>query len=325
MKELFKDKKVLFITTKNLDYLRNVQEIELIKETASGLDVLGYSDKSYIKRLAKIYSKLLFKSMKSYDMVFVGFAPQLILPWFNFKFRKQKVVMDFFISVYDTMAFDRKKFTPQSIMGKFSKWLDKKCIHKADYVISDTNAHGDYFSSEFQVERHKINTLYLNADRSIYYNKEYVKPDKIKDKFVVLYFGSILPLQGIEVILDSIDIIKSVPDIYFYIIGPIGNSLNVPKHESIQYINWLSQDKLAEHIGYSDLCLAGHFNSEINKAKRTIPGKAYIYEAMEKPMILGDNSATRELYKEDSKHFFVEMGDAKKLSEKILEVKSLLQ
>ena len=73
----------------------------------------------------------------------------------------------------------------------------------------------------------------------------------------------------------------------------------------------------------SDLCLAGHFNKDINKAKRTIPGKAYTYEAMNKKMILGDNEATHELYEEgDGTHYFVEMGNAEKLAEKIIYIKN---
>ena len=56
------------------------------------------------------------------------------------------------------------------------------------------------------------------------------------------------------------------------------------------------------------------------KAKRTIPGKAYIYEAMKKPMILGDNLATHELYSEDNMHYFVEMGNAEALTQKIIEI-----
>lgn len=320
MKEIFTNKKVLFITTKNLDYLRNVQEIEMIKGCAESVEILGFSDKSYAKRLAKLYFKLLFMSTKKYDVVFIGFAPQLIVPMFNFKFRKKQVVMDFFISVYDTMVFDRKKFTQNSLIGKFCKWLDKKCIAKADKVICDTNAHGDYFSEEFGKERSKVSTLYLEADESIYYKRQLEKPEQLKEKFVVLYFGSILPLQGVDIINGAIDILKDNDKLYFYMIGPIKNQADKAKSQNVEYIPWLAQEKLAEYIAYSDLCLAGHFNKDINKAKRTIPGKAYIYEAMDKPMILGENSANRELHSENSKKYFVEMGNSKALAEKILQV-----
>ena len=104
------NKKVLFITTKNLDYLRNVQELELLRSESAQVDIIGYYDKSYIKRMLKVYVKLLFTSVKKYDVLFIGFAPQLILPIFFFKTFKKRVVMDFFISVYDTMIFDRKRF-----------------------------------------------------------------------------------------------------------------------------------------------------------------------------------------------------------------------
>lgn len=316
-------KRVLFITTKNLDYLRNVQEINLLRQKAESVSVIGFKDKSYPKRLLKVYKKILTASAKDFDCVFIGFAPQLVLPWFWFKFKKKTVLMDFFISVYDTLVFDRKKFKVGSLPAKLCKWLDKKCINQADAVVCDTNAHGDYFSDEFDVPREKINTLYLEADTSVYDGKATEKPENLKDKFVVLYFGSILPLQGIDIILDAAEQLKSHDDIHFIFIGPVKDKYEIPKRENFEYYSWLTQQELAKKISYSDLCLAGHFNADINKAKRTIPGKAYIYEAMNKPMILGDNPATHELYREDDRHFFVKMGDADKLAEKILEIKKI--
>lgn len=316
----FENKKVLFITTKNLDYLRNTQEIKLIEKTAASVEVLGYKDKSYVKRLIKIYTRLLFKGCKKYDYVFIGFAPQLILPFFKFKFRKNRVVMDFFVSVYDTMVNDRKKFGGKSLAGKMCKVLDKKCIKCADYIISDTKAHGDYFASEFGVDRDKIETLYLEADLKIYYPRQQIKPENVKNKFVVLYFGSVLPLQGVEVIMKMMEKLKDDERFYFYFIGPVKKNIKKTEGKNIEYIEWLPQKKLAEYISFADLCLAGHFSKEIMKAKRTIPGKAYIYEAMKKPMILGDNLATHELYSEDNMHYFVEMGNTEALTQKIIEI-----
>lgn len=316
-----KDKKVVFITTKNLDYLRNVQEINLLRQNAKSVEVIGYKDKSYIKRLLKIYFKLLFGSFKAFDCVFIGFAPQLILPFFNFKFKGKSVLVDFFISVYDTLVFDRKKFKAGSLPARLCKWLDTKCIHSADSVICDTNAHGDYFAQEFGYDRNKINTLYLEADSSIYTDKAYERPQSIKDKFVVLYFGSVLPLQGVDVVLGAMDALKNQNDLHFYFIGPVTEKGLLPSSNNFEHFEWLKQEELAKYIGYADLCLAGHFNADIAKAKRTIPGKAYIYEAMNKPMILGENAATHELYSEDDKHYFVEMGSVDALVEKILEIK----
>lgn len=316
-------KNVLFITTKNLDYLRNTQEIRLIKEQAEECTVVGYSDRSYIKRLCKVYAKLLFSSLKKYDVIFIGFAPQLILPLFGLKMRKKTIVMDFFISVYDTMVCDRRKFRKNGPAAKLCHFLDRKCIGYANQVICDTNAHGDYFAEEFGVERSKIHTLYLEADTSIYYERTVTRPEALQDKYIVLYFGSILPLQGVEVIMGAIERLKEHKDLYFYVIGPMKDSIRKVESSNVEYIEWLPQEKLAEYIAMADLCLAGHFNRQIKKAKRTIPGKAYIYEAMNRKMILGDNKANRELFTEDDRHFFVKMGEEKALAEKILSIKAL--
>lgn len=318
MLEFAEGKKVLFITSKNLDYIRNSQEIYELGKKSGTMDVIGYKDKSYPKRLLKLYWKLITGSFKEYDLVFIGFAPQLVLPFFGFKFKKCKVAVDFFISLYDTMCCDRQKFGKNSIPGKLLKAIDRKTLKKADYIIADTKAHGKYFSEELGADESRIEVIYLEADKSIYKPMHVEKENRAKGKFTVLYFGSILPLQGIDVILGALDRLKDRKDMYFYVIGPVSSKYEKPVSENIEYISWLSQEELAEHIAMADLCLAGHFNKDIEKAKRTIPGKAYIYEAMNKPMILGDNEATRELYNESMKGiYFVEMGDAEALAERI--------
>lgn len=320
MKE-FANQRVLFVTTKNLDYLRNTQEISLIQECAKEVHVIGSEQKSYFKRLLYVYWSLLQYPKKDFDKVFVGFAPQLVIPFFKWKFKNKELWIDFFISMYDTFVFDRKKFKEKSVFARVLKWLDTITIQSADCVISDTKAHGRYFVEEFGLQEDRWKVLYLEADQSIYYPREQKKPKRMKDKFVVLYFGSILPLQGLNVILEAIDSLKDSKELYFVLVGPIDDKYQKPNGESIEYHNWLSQEDLAEYISYTDLCLAGHFNKDINKAKRTIPGKAYIYAAMNKPMILGDNEATHELYNEAMQGiYFVHMGDAKALAELITNI-----
>ena len=322
MIDLIKDKKVLFITTKNLDYIRNTQEINIIKENSINYKIIGSKEKSYFKRMINVYWNILKTSVKDFDIVFVGFAPQLILPIWNFKFKKKKIIIDFFISMYDTLVFDRKKIRENSIFAKILKAIDKRTILLADYIISDTKEHGKYFIEEFNADKEKVNVLYLEADKEIYHEEKIEKPYEVKDKFVVLYFGSILPLQGVNIVLGAIDILKNKKDIFFYIIGPIQKKYNKVESDNVKYIDWLSQKELAKYINFSDLCLAGHFNKDINKAKRTIPGKAYIYDAMNKKMILGENPANHELFTENKeKYYFVEMGNSEKLAEKILEIK----
>ena len=314
-------KDVLFITTKNLDYIRNAQEIAIIKKEANSCTIIGSNNKYYFIRLLSVYFSLIKISITKFDTVFIGFAPQLILPLFKHKFRHTCIIIDFFISLFDTLCEDRQLFHPHGLPGRFLHHIDQTTLHQADYIICDTFSHGEYFTNEFNISPARIHPLYLQADTTIYYPHVVEKPAQLKDKYIVLYFGSILPSQGIDIILQAITLLKKEQNIFFYFIGPVKEETRLafcPDTINVKFIDWLSQEQLSDHISQADLCLAGHFNSNIAKASRTIPGKAYIYQAMEKPMILGNNPANHELFKPDPYHIFIEMGNSYALADAIL-------
>ncbi|WP_028241906.1 glycosyltransferase [Pseudobutyrivibrio ruminis] len=311
----FDGKQVLYITTKNLDYIRVTQEIDFLKANALGVTVIGSKSKSYPKRLMHVWKQILGQSMEDIDVTFVGFAPQLVVPFFKNKLKQKQLVIDFFISVYDTMVLDRKKFKDGGIVSKLCHKLDEATLKQADAIVCDTKAHGQFFSEEFGVAIDRLFVYYLHANEAIYHPMDVAKQEGQTDsRKKVLYFGSILNLQGVDVILDALKEFADDDRINFEIIGPISDKMHKPLQPNVTYIDWLTQEDLAKHIASADLCLAGHFSGDIMKAKRTIPGKAYIYEAMSKPMILGDGMANHELFEKDDKHIFVEMGNPKALA-----------
>ncbi|WP_154224010.1 glycosyltransferase [Marinicella rhabdoformis] len=315
-------KKVLFIATTYLDYLRIQQELKLIKLHAKQVDVIVSKNKTYLLRLFTVYFKLLFKSIKRYDVVFLGFAPQLVQCIWWWKFRKNKVIIDFFISFHDTLVHDRKKFKDQGFVSNRLLWLDKFTLRKADLIIADTAHHAEYFIQDLNANRSKTTVLYLEADSTYYFPQNVPKHEKYRNDFVVFYFATVLPLQGVDVVIDAITQISDA-QIYFVFVGPLSQSQKDKLHlqEKLTYYPWLEQVNLAELIAQADLCLAGHFNDSIKKAKRTIPGKAYIFEAMEKKMLLGENEANKERYPQQYKNVkFVEMGSSQTLKEAILSV-----
>lgn len=316
--------KMLFVTTKNLDYIRNAQEIVLLSKGAGqeNVTVIGSYSRHYLVRLFYVYKKLSLLKLKEYDEVFIGFAPQLVIPFLYGKFRRYhksggRLTIDFFISVYDTLVSDRKRFREGTVPAKLTARLDRRTLSLADKIIVDTKAHGQYFSYAFGAPQDKIEVLYLKADERIYYPREVGKPPEFKDKYVVSYFGTGLPLQGVDVINDAIRLLAAEENLHFIMIGDMKKTLS---QKNVTYCGWLSQEELAGILAFSDLCLAGHFNGSIEKASRTIPGKAYIYQAMHKPMILGDNPANREIFDESMQGIrFCKMGDAKSLADAIRE------
>ncbi len=316
LEHLVRGKRVVFVTTKNIDYIRNVQEIRFLERHAGKLKLVYSDQKNYALRVLMVWWKLLVLG-RDYDVVFFGFAPQLVAPFFV-KYRGRIIIIDFFISVYDTLVNDRKKIAAKNPLARLCHWVDTYVIQKADVVVTDTEADAAYFIRTFHGVPEKFKTIYLEADRSIYYPQEQCRKPALVGKFVVLYFGSVLPLQGVDIVLEAIELLKDRKDIFFQVIGPISGKYNAPVQDNVEYIDWLRQQELAAYIANADLCLAGHFNDHIDKAKRTIPGKAYIYSAMGKPMILGDNRANRELFYGSENVYWTKMGSARALAEKIV-------
>lgn len=319
IKDKISGKNIVFVSTKNTDYIRNRQETKLLKSIAGAYREIVFADRSYVKRIIKVYLTCLKMNWKETEVIYVGFAPQLIIPFLYRWGKKKYVVIDFFISVYDTFVCDRKYFKKGSLAAKILHWIDEYTLQQCSHIIVDTLADQKYFSEEFGIHFNKMEVMYLEADTSIYNTDRF-----LEKQMRVLYFGSVLPLQGVDVILEAVEQLKDRKDIVFTIIGPISrkNIFQVNDYPNVNFYEWMSQEQLARQIAQSDLCLAGHFNKDIEKAKRTIPGKAFIYEAMNKPMILGDNEANREIFSEGGMHFYVEMGSPEALAEKIIEIKN---
>lgn len=310
-------KNVLFVTTKNADYIRNVQEINFLRKHARKLKIIYSNKRNYAARIAEVWWKLLL-SGTNYDVVFFGFAPQLVAPFFR-KYRNKEIIIDFFVSVYDTLVNDRKKFSALNPLAGLCRCVDVYVVGKADLVITDTKADAEYFIHEFRGDRERFRTVYLEADQTVYYPRAQCRQAGLEDKFVVLYFGSILPLQGVDIVLKAIEILKDEGDLFFQVIGPVSGRCKAPVQDNVEYTDWLAPEELAGYIANADLCLAGHFNDRIDKAKRTIPGKAYIYSAMGKPVVLGENRANRERYGDSDNVYWAKMGDAQALAEVIME------
>jgi len=147
------------------------------------------------------------------------------------------------------------------------------------------------------------------------------------DGFQVLYYGTFLPLQGIEYVVEAAKLLQSHKDIRFKIIGKgmtyarvmrLVRKLDV---ENIRFVGWVPYEALPSEIALADICLGGHF-SAIPKASRVIPGKVFQMIAMKKPVVLGNGSGNRELFEHKRNAFFCERADPEALADAIASLKS---
>ncbi|HYA40301.1 MAG TPA: glycosyltransferase [Syntrophobacteraceae bacterium] len=329
--KMVEGKKVLFITTSDIEYIRNRQEINILQESAQSIDIiapknLGVIGPIDIMRVLSINLKVISTNISKYDVIFASGIPQLIAPFVQWRLRKTTLIIDFFISIYDTLVDDRQVLSPANPLSEIMKILDRNALARADLVIVDTREHASYFSRMFGVDSAKMTVVYLEADKKIYYPRHVDKPTDLKNKFVVFFFGAMNPLHGADVILDAARILEEHANIVFIIVGPYEKIRGFEQYSKLKNVRfaarWLPQPEIAHYIAMSDVCLAGHFNAAVAKAARVIPGKAYSYLAMDKPLIFGENPANRERFSSGEKNVhFVKMGDPPALANKILELR----
>ncbi|MCR4901925.1 MAG: glycosyltransferase [Butyrivibrio sp.] len=317
------------MTVKGRDYLRSTQFAAIIEEEASEYEFVFAGADTAPGRMLEIRKKAAQTDFSAYDVVILGFLPQVIIKRVMKSIKNSPegkiplIISDFFLSMWDTVTLDRRYVSPYGIIGRFLKKLDTLACMNSDIIVTDTKAGCDFICNTFGADRSKTFAMYLRAG-DVFKSSDIPGVTNYShgsnEAFNVLYFGTGLPLQGIDVILEAADMLSDTGNIRFTFIGNMGKKAQSSLNSNITFIDWLSQKELAEKISEADLCLAGHFNKDIDKADRTIPGKAYIYEQMGKPMILGDTRANRELFEEDGRHFFVPRGDSKALADLIKKI-----
>ncbi|WP_340817892.1 glycosyltransferase family 4 protein [Methanolobus sp. WCC4] len=313
-------KKVLFICGARGDYTRNEVVVQSLKENYDVIEISS-NGKSYMFRLPNVVIRYLL-NFKKYDILFVGFYGQLLVPIVRL-FSRKPIIFDAFISTYDTLCFDRKKFKPNSIIGRITYYIDKLSCSLADKIILDTNAHIDYFIDTFGLSKNKFQRIFVGANEEIFYPRQ-IENDS--DKFIVFYYGTFLPLQGIEYLVRAAKLLENEDDIKFIVVGSgmetdkIIRLSNELQNKNIEFIDWIPYQELPLKIAEADVCLGGHF-SNVDKAKRVIAGKTFQFIAMKKPVIVGDNPANWEIFEHGIDAFFVEMASAEALADAILVLK----
>ena len=320
--------KIIFVSGREPSYVRNAVILRGLRK--NGVDVIECTNtsKSYLVRYPKVLGKYLLRNKKDCDAAFIGYFGQpLVSVIRKLTSRAKPIIFDAFLSAYDTMCFDRKKFRPESLMGKYFYRLDKHSCKIADKVLLDTNAHIDYFVNTFGLEREKLQRVFVGADDSIFYPRDVARDNK---KFTVLYYTTFHPVHGVEYIVKAAKRVEKYEDIEFKLFGAgmehkkmlkLADTLKV---RNVEFRNWINPAEFYKRISLemakADVCLGGHF-SDVDKGKRAISEKAFEAIAMKKPVIVGDNPANRELFTDKENALLVEMANADALADAILELR----
>lgn len=316
--------RIVFAAGREASYVRNAVILRGLRANGVEVNECTTTSQSYLVRYPTVVGKFLLSNKKDCEAVFIGYFGQpLVSVIRKLTPRAKPIIFDAFLSAYDTMCFDRKKFRPESLMGKHFYRMDKHSCELADKVLLDTNAHIDYFMTTFGLEKERFQRVFIGADDSIFYPRNVARDNK---KFTLFYYSTFHPLHGVEYIVEAAKRVETHEDIEFKLFGAgmeykkilkLANTLNV---RNVKFMGWTDFRMFPMEMANADVCLGGHF-SDVDKGKRVISEKAFEAIAMKKPVIVGDNPANRELFTDKKNALMVEMANADALADAILELR----
>lgn len=247
------------------------------------------------------------------------------LAWLLTRWPRKTLVFDAFVSAYDTLVVDRKKIHPGNPLAWFIWLTDFIDCHLVDEVLIDTRAHKEYFTQMFRLHPADITVVYLEAPPDF-------QPDthhrRVQGKTCeVLFYGSYIPLQGIDVILKAAAILQDKHmHIHFTLIGGGQTYAQMRllatewKLQNVTFKPFMPLKDLPAIIRDADVAL-GIFGTG-DKTQRVIPHKVIECMACGVPVITADTPAIHEKYVDGKGIYWVPAGDAHALAGKIMELSS---
>jgi glycosyltransferase involved in cell wall biosynthesis len=211
--------------------------------------------------------------------------------------RPEYVVADCFISLYDTVITDRKLLSSKSLAARVLRFVESRAYWTADRIIVDTDLNASYFAETFGLAPSKIMSLPLSIDADSFRPAPY---QPRSNSFTVLFIGTFVPLQGVDIIARAALALESRQDVRFRLIGS-GQTADAVERifanrhpGNVEWITqWMDNEELAREIRGADICL-GIFGTG-PKTQRVWPLKNYAYMAVGRAIITGDTSQARHM------------------------------
>jgi len=271
----------------------------------------------------------IFEIVISDIVIYLYPADQMSHFYFRISILLNKTVYtDFYISKYDTMVLDRKIVFDESSLAKKYYSHDFDVIKKSKQIAFMSKLEGPRFFKMFSVERDSYAVVPV-----VKFDMGIAKINFFKGEnhtLNICWWGTYIPLHGLEIILESILILKEKDiNFKFYIFGD-------SEEKSKKYKDYILLNELTELVSinneYSfnnnklepfllencDLALGAFGTSD--KAKTVIVNKLIEASAMRIPVLNMESEVVDERYNDEC--IFFSKNDAKSISRKIVEIYS---
>ncbi len=273
-----------YIRTRNLRAaLHHIQDCEVFDATNTRRDFLRYFE--------TIWKTLRIRLQHKPDVYVLGFRGHEIFWIIRLIAIGKPLIFDEFMSPSDALLSEGKGGFLGRLAGIVLYPFEWLCLHFSARCLTDTVLHRQFIADRFAVSESKTDVVYVGAVPSDIGNAgQRVDDDK---PLSVLFYGTFLPLHGMDVLLHACKLLEGKP-IEFRIIGGTGKALarfqsllSDLNPGNVVHDAWVDfEDLQSTVIPNADLCLGGPFGGT-PQARRVITGKAFQFLEQSKPTVIG--------------------------------------
>lgn len=289
--------------------IRNAYRTQLFIKTLMNNNIMhiavnSIKDKNLFQRIVKfiVNTVMLIQSDVVYVCAIQHNSKLLRLA----KLMHKKIILEFYVSFYDTEIYDRKKYSEESKQAKKFKRIDKFAIRSADKVIFLNKSEAIYYSKILGFDLDEINysIIPVCVSKKPKAKLNFFKADK---KIIdICWVGTYIPLQGVDKIIAAASILKK-NNIPFRITlwgdswkkaEPYIEEIKKRNLENYFYINnddWGNLGKWENYIKDNCDVTLGIFGDS-KKAKTVIANKVMDGLAFKTPLVTGRSNGLNEYF-----------------------------
>jgi glycosyltransferase involved in cell wall biosynthesis len=224
------------------------------------------------------------------------------------------LVVDPLVSRYDTRVHDWGTVGPASLAAAHSRRVDRAAVRFADLLLCDTGAHARYFEHTYRVPSERCAVVPVGFDDVVFQPL----PQPAVQPFQVAFFGSYLPLHGVQTIVEAARLMQR-DAVRFLLIGSgqTFGTVERARHEGVRLETSpsLAPSALVQRLKHAQILL-GVFGTT-PKAARVVPNKVFQSLALGRAVITAATPAIHEFFTPGEHLWTVPAGDAEALVEAI--------
>ena len=235
-----------------------------------------------------------------FDAVIVGYPGHFDVLAAKRIARGRPVIFNPLVSLHETLVEDRGRFAPGSPAAGVLRQVDRLALRRADLVVADTAQNARQLAELGELAAERLAVCFVGAEERLF------RPGRQPEQaFHALFVGKLIPLHGLETILDAA---RLAPELPFRVVGSGQlDALMGERPLNVEWVEWVEYEQLPEEIQRAG-CALGVFGTS-PKTGRVIPNKAFQALACATPLVTADTPAARELLVDGESALLVPAGD----------------